>query len=88
MLQIYIEHFKNETVVIQSIQDDDKILSEYGDNEINLNVCIPFINEEIKVHHQYVEDTKSNYTLTAKLLSVEIESLTQCKCIRYLPISK
>lgn len=87
MLQIYIEHFKNETIVIQSIQDDDTILSEYGDNEINLDVCIPYIGKEIKVHHQYVEDIKNSYTLTAKLETVEIDPITKVKCIKYIPIS-
>lgn len=88
MLQIYIEHFKNETVSINSIYDDDVVLSEINDNETNLDVCTPFINQEIKVHHSYVEEVENNYTLTAILEAVEVDPITKVKCIKYTPISK
>ena len=87
MLQIYIEHYKDETVLIQSIQSDKTILAEFENDNINLDVCIPFIGQEIKVHHIYVDDCDNSYVLTAKLESVEIDSITNVKCIKYSPIS-
>lgn len=87
MLQVYIEHFDNGTIVMQSICDDKTILSEFGENEIDLDVCIPYINQRIKVHHRYPENFKNSYTLTAILESVEVDSRTNVKCIKYSPIS-
>ena len=86
MLQVYIEHFKDETVVVQSIQDDNKILSEFENGKIDLDVCIPYTNQRIKVHHNHIDDNKNSYDMTAILEAVEIDPFTMVKCIRYSPI--
>ena len=84
MLQVYIEHNKNQTIAIQEIMDDDKMLAELEENNsINLDVCIPYINQRIAVHHVYVDDSSKDCTLNAILEAVEIEPTTKAKCIRY-----
>ena len=87
MLQIYIEHYKNETVSIESISNDDTVLADFENGKIDLDVCIPYINQRIKVHHRYSDNPKENYTLTAILEAVEIEPVTQVKCIKFSVIS-
>lgn len=86
MLQIIIEHHKDETVSVQKICNDGTILAEMQDNNsIDLDVCTPYIGEEILVHHNHVDDDIKSYTLVAKLESVEIDPVTQVKCIKYSP---
>lgn len=88
MLQIEIEHYKDETISIQEIRNDSDVLSVMQDNGIiDLDVCIPYINEKIKVHHNYINDEEKSYILTAKLEAVEIDPITQVKCIKYTPIN-
>lgn len=88
MLQIEIEHYKDGTISIQEISNDSDVLSVMQDNGIiDLNVCIPYINEKIKVHHNYIDDEEKSYILTAKLEAVEIDPITQVKCIKYTPIN-
>lgn len=89
MLQIIIEHYKDETVSIQKICEDSTVLAVMQDTgTIDLDVCIPFINKQIEVHHNYVDDNEKSYVLTAKLEAIEIDPITQVKCIRYTPINK
>ena len=89
MLQIIIEHYKDETVSIQKICEDSTVLAVMQDTgTIDLDVCIPFINQQIEVHHNYVDDNEKSYVLTAKLEAIEIDHITQVKCIRYTPIHK
>lgn len=89
MLQITVEHYKDETVSVQKICEDSTILAVMQDTEtIDLDVCIPFINQQIEVHHNYVDDNEKSYVLTAKLEAIEIDPITQVKCIRYTPIHK
>ena len=89
MLQITIEHYKDETVSVQKICEDSTILAVMQDTgTIDLDVCIPFINQQIEVHHNYVDDNEKSYVLTAKLEAIEIDPITQVKCIRYTPIHK
>lgn len=89
MLQIIIEHYKDETVSIQKICEDSTVLAVMQDTgTIDLDVCIPFINQQIEVHHNYVDDNEKSYVLTAKLEAIEIDPITQVKCIRYTPIHK
>ena len=89
MLQIIIEHYKDETVSVQKICEDSTILAVMQDTgTIDLDVCIPFINQQIEVHHNYVDDNEKSYVLTAKLEAIEIDPITQVKCIRYTPIHK
>ena len=89
MLQIIIEHYKDETVSVQKICEDSTILAVMQDTgTIDLDVCIPFINQQIEVHHNYVDDNEKSYVLTAKLEAIEIDPITQVKCIRYTPINK
>lgn len=84
MLQVYIEHHNNQTIAIQEICDGDKILAELEENNsINLDVCIPYINQRIEVHHVYTDDNSKNCTLNAILEAVETEPMTKAKCIRY-----
>ncbi len=89
MLQITVEHYKDETVSVQKICEDSTILAVMQDTgTIDLDVCIPFINQQIEVHHNYVDDNEKSYVLTAKLEAIEIDPITQVKCIRYTPIHK
>lgn len=89
MLQITVEHYKDETVSVQKICEDSTILAVMQDTgTIDLDVCIPFINQQIEVHHNYVDDNEKSYVLTAKLEAIEIDPITQVKCIRYTPIRK
>lgn len=89
MLQIIVEHYKDESVSIQKICKDSNVLAEMQDTgTIDLDVCIPFINQQIEVHHDYVNDNEKSYVLTAKLEAVEIDPVTQVKCIKYIPINK
>ena len=89
MLQIIIEHYKDETVSIQKTCEDSTVLAVMQDTgTIDLDVCIPFINQQIEVHHNYVDDNEKSYVLTAKLEAIEIDPITQVKCIRYTPINK
>ena len=89
MLQITIEHYKDETVSVQKICEDSTVLAVMQDTgTIDLDVCIPFINQQIEVHHNYVDDNEKSYVLTAKLEAIEIDPITQVKCIRYTPINK
>lgn len=89
MLHVIIEHCKDETVYIQAIRNDGNILAEIKeDNSIDLDVCVPYINQEIAVHHIYTDDSSMDYTLTAKLESVEIEPMTHVKCIKYSVVDK
>ena len=89
MLQITIEHYKDETVSVQKICEYCTVLAlmQYT-GTIDLDVCIPFINQQIEVHHNYVDDNEKSYVLTAKLEAIEIDPITQVKCIRYTPIHK
>lgn len=88
MLQIIVEHYKDGTVSVQEIRNDSDVLSVMQDNGIiDLDVCIPYINEKIKVHHNYIDDEEKSYILTAKLEAVEIDPITQVKCIKYTPIN-
>lgn len=89
MLQITVEHYKDETVSVQKICEDSTVLAVMQDTgTIDLDVCIPFINQQIEVHHNYVDDNEKSYVLTAKLEAIEIDLITQVKCIRYTPIHK
>ena len=101
MLQITVEHYKDETVSVQKICEDSTVLAVMQDTgnstvlavmqdtgTIDLDVCIPFINQQIEVHHNYVDDNEKSYVLTAKLEAIEIDPITQVKCIRYTPIHK
>ena len=87
MLQIIVEHYKDETVSVQKISDDSDVLSVMQDGIIDLDVCVPYINKQIKVHHNYIDDEEKSYVLTAKLEAVEIDPITQVKCIKYTPIN-
>ena len=74
---------------VQKICEDSTILAVMQDTgTIDLDVCIPFINQQIEVHHNYVDDNEKSYVLTAKLEAIEIDPITQVKCIRYTPIHK
>lgn len=89
MLQITVEHYKDETVSVQKICEDSTVLAVMQDTgTIDLDVCIPFINQQIEVYHNYVDDNEKSYVLTAKLEAIEIDPITQVKCIRYTPIHK
>lgn len=89
MLQIIVEHYKDETVSVQKICKDSSVLAVMQDTgTIDLDVCVPFINQQIEVHHNYVNDNAKSYVLTAKLEAVEIDPVTQVKCIKYTPINK
>ena len=89
MLQITVEHYKDETVSVQKICEDSTVLAVMQDTgTIDLDVFIPFINQQIEVHHNYVDDNEKSYVLTAKLEAIEIDPITQVKCIRYTPIHK
>lgn len=89
MLQITVEHYKDETVSVQKICEDSTVLAVMQDTgTIDLDVCIPFINQQIEVHHNYVDDNEKSYVLTAKLEAIEIDPIAQVKCIRYTPIHK
>lgn len=89
MLQVTIEHHKDETVFIQKICEGDNILAEMqSNNVIDLDVCVPYINQEINVQHNYVDDTDMSYALKAKLEAVEMEPTVHAKCIRYSVLEK
>lgn len=87
MLQIIVEHYKDETVSVQKISDDSDVLSVMQDGVIDLDVCVPYINKQIEVHHNYIDSNENNYVLKAKLEAVEIDPMTQVKCIKYTPIN-
>ena len=90
MLQVNIDHYEDGTVSVQSILDtnENHALAIMHEGVINLDVCIPYINQEISVCHNYVYDTDKSYNLKAKLEAVEIDSITQVKCIKYSPLNK
>ena len=84
MLNVTIEHYKDETISIQKISDDNVVLAKITeDNTINLDVCIPYINKEISIEHTYTNDNTKNCKLSATLEAVETDPLTKVKCIRY-----
>ena len=87
MLQIIIEHSEG-TVCVQKICNDVTTLAEMQDGKIDLDVCTPYINREIEVHHNFLDHSEDDYVLTAKLEKVEIEPITHVKCIKYSPTSK
>lgn len=84
MLQVFIEHYKNETIAIKKIAVGDILLAELQDNNtIDLDVCVPYINQRIKIHHEHIDSGTESYTITAILEAVEIDPATQFKCIKY-----
>lgn len=87
MLQIFIEH-SGETVCVQKICNDITTLAEMQDGKIDLDVCIPYVDREINVHHTFLDNSENDYVLAAKLEKVEIEPTTNIKCIRYSPTGK
>ena len=87
MLQIFIEH-SEKTVCVQKISNDITTLAEMQDGKIDLDACIPYVNQEINVHHTFLDNSENDYVLVAKLEKVEVEPTTNVKCIKYSPISK
>lgn len=88
MLQVIVEHYKDETVSVKKICDDSTVLSVMKNTGvIDLDVCVPYINKQIEVHHNYIDSNENNYVLKAKLEAVEIDPMTQVKCIKYTPIN-
>jgi len=85
MLQITIEHYKDEASCIQKICTETEMLAQVQDNVIDLDVCIPYIDEDIVVYHIYSEDAKKNFITNAVLKAVEIDPATKTKCIRFAP---
>lgn len=86
MLQITIEHYKDEASGIQKICTGTELLAQMQDNNtIDLDVCIPYINQEIVVYHIYVGEEKKNFMTNAILKAVEIDPVTNTKCIRFAP---
>lgn len=85
MLQVIIEHYKDETVSIKQIYDDNKLLAEMGvDDVINVDVCLPYCGQTINVIHNYVGESQKNYDLNATLVGVD--TFNGLKCIKYVPI--
>lgn len=86
MLQITIEHYKDEASGIQKICTDTELLAQMQDNNtIDLDVCIPYINQDIVVYHIYIDDSRKNFITNAVLKAVEIDPDTNTKCIRFAP---
>lgn len=76
MLQIVIKHeCDNSSVQVVSLYDDDVLLKE-ADSEsgkIDLDVCRPYINEEIRVHHLF-DEKEMNYTVKGLLQEVSTDA--------------
>ncbi len=85
MLQVNIQHGKDDlSVRIATLYDDDVLLKEF-DNEtgkIDLEVCKPFINEEIRIHH-FFEEKEKNYTVKGMLEEVTTDPITKLQSIKY-----
>lgn len=84
MLQVNIQHGKDElSVRIATLYNDDVLLKEF-DNEtgkIDLEVCRPFIGEEIRVHH-FFDNKEKDYTVKGILQEVITDS-SGIKSIKY-----
>ena len=76
MLQVNIQHGKDDlSLNIATLYNDDILLKEF-DNEtgkINLDVCKPFIGEEIRIHH-FFDEKEKNYTVKGILEEVTKDS--------------
>lgn len=84
MLQVIIEHYKDETVSIKQIYNEDKLLAEMGtDDVINVDVCLPYCGQTIQVIHNFIGESDKNYSLHATLVGVDI--FNGLKYIKYIP---
>lgn len=85
MLQVNIQHGKDDlSLKISTLYDDDVLLKEF-DNEsgkIDLNACKPFINKEIRVNHCF-DDEQKNYTVKGILQEVTTDPATGIQSIKY-----
>ena len=88
MLQVTIEHYTDGTASVQSVKDGQTILAQMEDGYINLDVCTPYVERNIQIKHEYPENVSNNYSVNAKLETVEIENSTGVKCIKYSVTSK
>ena len=85
MLQVNIKHKSDgPSVRIETLYDDDILLKEF-DNEtgkIDIEVCRPYINKEIKVNHIFDNET-NNYTVRGILQGIITDAATGLKSIKY-----
>ena len=84
MLQVNIQHGKDElSVRIATLYDDDVLLKEFDSEtgKIDLEACRPFIGEEIRVHH-FFDNKEKNYTVKGILQEVITDS-SGIKSIKY-----
>ena len=88
MLQVTIEHYTDGTSSVQSIEDGQTVLAQMENEYINLDVCTPYVGRNIQVNHKYSENVSNNYSVNAKLETVEIDNSTGVKCIKYSVASK
>ena len=76
MLQVNIQHGKDDlSLRIATLYDDDVLLKEFDSEtgKINLDVCKPFIGEEIRIHH-FFDEKEKNYTVKGILEEVAMDS--------------
>lgn len=87
MLQINIDHCGDDgkEITIKIVKDDKKILAVYNslEGQIDLDVCVPYIGQQIEVNHIYPSDADC-YKTVAKLDDVSIDE-HGFKCIEYTP---
>ena len=85
MLQINIQHGENDSSVrIATLYDGDVLLKKFDENTgmIDLDVCKPFVGEEIRVHHFFI-NKEQNFTVKGLLQEVDIDPSTNLKSIKY-----
>ena len=85
MLQVNIKHEdKDETIRITALYDDDVLLKKFDDKTgmIDLEACRPFVGEEIRIHHSFV-NKENNYTVKGLLQEVMVDPFTRLKSIKY-----
>lgn len=89
MLQMTILHEKNngEEVTITEINDGEKVLAKFEDGLIDVDVCVPYIGQDILVSHVH-ENEDDSYTSIATLESVDIDGNSGVKYVKYSPKSK
>lgn len=85
MLQVNIQHGEDDlSLKIATLYNDDVLLKEFDSETgmIDLEVCRPFIGEEIRVHH-YFNEKEKNYTVKGILQEVATDPSTKIKSIKY-----
>ena len=83
MLSITIDYYKDGTISMQEISDDDNVLAVATDNIIDLNVCVPYINKNALVHNNYVDDVVNSYTSLVKIKAIDFDETTNSEYIEY-----